>query len=122
MMGGKFLPLSRLGFSNNNKILVIVPDNGKGMLNSIHRITPSDIRSPYRKVYGYTGNASDGGLSYEFKPLGFLPFEGMSYRTRDIPAIPVKAKMRNGKKDNHSADIDSVYEEILHINRMLGVE
>ena len=109
-------------YINNNKILVIVPDNGKGMLNSIHRITPSDIRSPYRKVYGYTGNASDGGLSYEFKPLGFLPFEGMSYRTRDIPAIPVKAKMRNGKKDNHSADIDSVYEEILHINRMLGVE
>ena len=109
-------------YINNNKILVIVPDNGKGMLNSIHRITPSDIRSPYRKVYGYTGNASDGGLSYEFKPLGFLPFEGMSNKTRDIPAIPVKAKMRNGKKDSHSADIDSVYEEILHINRMLGVE
>lgn len=47
------------------------------MLNTIHRITPSDTRSPYRKVYGYTGNASHGGLSYEFKPLGFLPFEGM---------------------------------------------
>ena len=93
----------------------------RGMLNSIHRITPSDIRSPYRKVYGYTGNASDGGLSYEFQPLG-IPLGGMSYRTRDIPAIPVKAKMRNGKKDNHSADIDSVYEEILHINMMLGVE
>ena len=108
-------------YINNNKILVIVPDNGKGMLNSIHRITPSDIRSPYRKVYGYTGNASDGGLSYEFQPLG-IPLGGMSYRTRDIPAIPVKAKMRNGKKDNHSADIDSVYEEILHINMMLGVE
>ena len=108
-------------YINNNKILVIVPDNGKGMLNSIHRITPSDIRSPYRKVYGYTGNASDGGLSYEFQPLG-IPLGGMSYKTRDIPAIPVKAKMRNGKKDNHSADIDSVYEEILHINRMLGVE
>jgi len=108
-------------YINNNKILVIVPDNGKGMLNSIHRITPSDIRSPYRKVYGYTGNASDGGLSYEFQPLG-IPLGGMSYRTRDIPAIPVKAKMRNGKKDSHSADIDSVYEEILHINRMLGVE
>jgi len=68
------------------------------MLNSIHRITPSDIRSPYRKVYGYTGNASDGGLSYEFQPLG-IPLGGMSNKTRDIPAIPVKAKMRKGKKD-----------------------
>ena len=90
-------------YIDNNKILMLAPNDGNGMLNSI------------------TSNPK-GGVTYYFAPLIGIPIPGMSNKTYGIPAVPVKAKIRDEKKDTHSADTDSVFQEIQYIHRMIGVE
>ena len=64
----------------------------------------------------------EGALTYRFEPVMRFPIPWMSDKTYGIPAVPVKAKIKDGKKDTHSADVKSVFEEIQYIHRMIGVE
>jgi len=46
----------------------------------------------------------------------------MSTRTHGLPAVPAEAKIRKKIKDTYSADIDSIFQEIQYIHKMIGVE
>ena len=90
-------------YINNNKILTFVPNNGRAMLNSSMK-------------------DSNGGITYRFAPLIGVSLPGMSNKTYGLPAVSVRAEIRNEKKDTHSANKDSVFEEIQYIHKMIGVE